>query len=225
MISIISYYGAAAAVAWVFIIVMAISIHEMSHAWMAQRCGDNTAAYMGRITPNPVAHFDPIGFLCVLFAPIGWGKPVPFNPYNLQNPRRDGMWIAWAGPASNFIQAIIFAILLRIFEIHAVYDLIKALPNGENLLTACGWVFLFGVRLNIGLAFFNLIPLFPLDGEKILIGLLPYEQARQVEGLRRHGTGLLMGFLLIGFVAPQLSPLGIYFAVTAHPISNLLLGF
>jgi Zn-dependent protease len=223
MITILSSYGLAAAVAWVFMIVMAISIHEMSHAWMAQRCGDNTAAYMGRITPNPVAHFDPIGFLCVMFAPIGWGKPVPYNPYNLQDPRRDGMWIAWAGPASNFIQAIIFAILRKIIFSTSIFTFIYSLPGGENILIACNLVFQFGVMLNVGLAFFNLIPIFPLDGEKILVGLLPYEQARKVEDLRQYGTGLLMGLLLINFaVLPVLTP---YFNLTARPLTNLLLGF
>lgn len=223
MITVLTQYGTAAAVAWVFIIVMAISIHEMAHAWMAQRCGDDTAAYMGRITPNPVAHFDPIGFLCVMFAPIGWGKPVPYNPFNLKDERRDGMWIAWAGPASNFIQAISFAVLLKITFYSPVFSAIYSLPGGENVLTACNLVFQFGVMLNVGLAFFNLIPIFPLDGEKILVGLLPYEQARSVEGMRQYGTGLLMGLLLINFaVFPVLSG---YFAITAQPITRILLGY
>ena len=223
MLLVLSQHGVAAAVAWVFIIVMAISIHEMAHAWMAQRCGDNTAAYMGRITPNPVAHFDPVGFLCVMFAPIGWGKPVPYNPYNLKDERRDGMWIAWAGPASNFIQAIVFSILLQILILEPVFGAIYQLPGGVNIVSACVQVFQFGVILNIGLAFFNLIPIFPLDGEKILVGLLPYEQARAVENLRQYGTGLLMGLLLINFaVFPILTP---YFLFTAQPIINFLLPF
>ncbi|MDP8245369.1 MAG: site-2 protease family protein [Candidatus Hinthialibacter antarcticus] len=223
MISVLTQSGPAAAVAWVFIIIMAISIHEMAHAWMAQRCGDNTAASMGRVTPNPVAHFDPIGFLCVMFAPIGWGKPVPYNPYNLQDERRDGMWIAWAGPASNFIQAILFAILLQVIFFAPVYSTLYQLPGGTNILIACSMVFQFGVILNVGLAFFNLIPIFPLDGEKILVGLLPFEQARTVENLRQYGTGMLMGLLLINFaVYPVLTP---YFMLTAQPIINFLLPF
>lgn len=224
MLSILNNIGMDAAVAWVFIIVMAISIHEMAHAWMAQRCGDDTAAMMGRITPNPVAHFDPIGFMCVLFAPIGWGKPVPFNPYNLRDPRRDGMWIAWAGPASNFIQAFIFAMLFRMIDLPFIESALLSLPNGDNILNACVYIFLFGVTLNLGLAFFNLLPLFPLDGEKILVGLLPYEQAEKLESLRQYGPGLLLGIIMIGF-ALNISILAPYFAMTVRPISWLLIGF
>ncbi|MBI1390148.1 MAG: site-2 protease family protein [bacterium] len=223
MISIYSAYGIQAAAAWLFMIVLAISVHEMAHAWMAYRLGDDTAARMGRVTINPVAHFDPIGFLCVVFAPIGWGRPVPYNPYNLKDPRRDGMWIAWAGPASNFIQAAVLALIFRILSFTPVYHALMSIEFLKPIIDSTALVCYLGVMLNLGLAFFNLIPLFPLDGEKILVGLLPFDKAIKLESFRQYGPSVLMGVLMISFALgiPILSP---YFRMTAEPLMRLLLG-
>ncbi|MDX9753657.1 MAG: site-2 protease family protein, partial [bacterium] len=102
---------------WFFMLILAISVHEMAHAWMAYHRGDDTAARMGRLTLNPLAHFDPMGFFFILFMPFGWGKPVPYEPSNLRNIKKDTMWIALAGPLSNIIQTIIFWLLLRLLMV------------------------------------------------------------------------------------------------------------
>lgn len=211
------------AVAWLFMIILAISVHEMAHAWMAYRLGDDTAARLGRITINPVSHFDPLGFACVLFAPIGWGKPVPYNPANLKNPNRDAMYIALAGPISNIIQAIILAVIFHLLMVTPVNNFLNSFPAGGAIFQATFTVCFVGVWINLALAFFNMIPLFPLDGEKVMIGLLPYEQAMKVEDFRQHSPYVLLILLMSGFFLP-FSIIGYYFSMTAVPLRQLMIG-
>jgi Zn-dependent protease len=171
--------------AFLVIISLVISVHEASHAYSANILGDPTARLMGRMTLNPIAHIDPLGtlilplILIVLQAPVfGWAKPTPINPINFQNPRRDSAFVALAGPASNFAMAIAFSILFRIF------------PNP----------FLFTiVAINLVLGIFNLIPIPPLDGYKILIGVLPKEAALRLASLENFGPMFLILFLLVFF--------------------------
>lgn len=213
------------AVAWAFMVILAISVHEMAHAWMAYKRGDDTAAQMGRLTINPVVHFDPIGFLCVMFAPIGWGKPVPFNPYNLKDPKIDAMWIALAGPISNIIQALVLAVIYHAIATDFAISLLSRVEFGQALFDTTRLVCYVGVLLNLALAFFNMLPFFPLDGEKVLIGLLPLQQAIKVEEFRTHSTQVLMAIIMIGFLLPGgLSPLMWYINMTATPIRILLIG-
>ncbi len=179
-------------------IVFAIAFHEAAHAWMALRCGDDTASRMGRITLNPVAHFDPIGFLAILFFPIGWGRPVPYVERNLRNPRWDAMKIAAAGPASNVVLALVFGILYRLTG-----SLISLDGMSDNIMVFRGIAYLhfvlaWSVYINIALCLFNLIPVFPLDGEKILVGLLPYQQAVTYESLRQYGPMMLLVLIFAG---------------------------
>lgn len=203
-------------------LILAISVHEMAHAWMAYRCGDDTAARMGRLTMNPLAHFDPVGLMFILMAPFGWGKPVPFNPYNLKNIKQDSMYIALAGPVSNMIQAGILAILWRLVYNDSFFALSHRFEMEAFFRGAC-LVLSAGMQINLILAFFNLIPLFPLDGEKILAGLLPYRQAQKLDELQKHSMGLLFLLLFSGFFLP-ISVLDIYFRLTAYPILSLLMG-
>lgn len=205
-------------------VILAISLHEMAHAWMAYRKGDDTAARLGRLTLNPVVHFDPMGFLFILFAPIGWGKPVPVNPYNLKDIQRDGMWIAFAGPLSNILQAIFLAILFRILVFTPVGEWMMSVPGGQSIVNACILVFFWGVMINLGLAFFNLIPLFPLDGEKILIGLVPREVAYQIEDFRNHSMMIFFGLLMLTFVF-NIDVFGFYFRAVVGPLQQLLIGY
>jgi len=164
-----------------------ITVHEAAHAWMANRLGDPTAKLNKRLSLNPLVHYDPAGttlliVTTILFAkgllpfPFGWAKPVPFDPFNLKNPQRDSALISFAGPAANLILATILSILFR-------------------LNFAIGILPIF-ILLNISLAVFNLIPIHPLDGGKILIGLLPLKNAHKVDNfLNRFGFLILIGLI------------------------------
>lgn len=172
-----------------------LSIHEAAHAYMSDRLGDPTARLSGRVTLNPLAHLDPIGTLLPLFllftgSPIifGWGKPVPFDPFNLRNPRRDAALISFAGPASNLVFAILLAVAIR-----AAYLFLGPTALIVELILAPV------IALNIMWALFNLLPIHPLDGGKVLIGLLPRDLAiKWDEILSRYGLIILM-FLIFPF--------------------------
>ncbi|CAN5331831.1 site-2 protease family protein [soil metagenome] len=176
-------------------LLVAITIHEAAHAFMSDYLGDPTARLMGRLSLNPLVHLDPMGTLVFVITaiagiPFGWGKPVQFDPYNLQNPKKDAALISLAGPASNIILASILSLIYRFI-----------LPIGTSgiliaLLQAM-------ITLNISLAIFNLIPIHPLDGGKILVALLPENEARQYDLLlNRYGFMLLL-FLIIPIVNGQ----------------------
>lgn len=178
---------------WAIALLVAITVHEYAHAYMADRLGDPTPRLQGRLTLNPIAHLDPIGTLMMLLVRFGWGKPVQFDPYNLANPRRDAAVISLAGPASNIITATIFAIILRV---------ISQPLSPFSILAVVIPPF---IVLNLGLAIFNLIPIHPLDGGKILVGLLPPDDAREADiFLKRYGLFLLLFLMLpiYGGVAP-----------------------
>jgi Zn-dependent protease len=196
----------------IFVLLTAFAIHEFAHAWTADRFGDPTPRDNGRLTLNPMAHLDPMGSLMLIVAGFGWAKPVPVNPYILA--RRSSaamMWVALAGPASNLVMALIAAIpfqlgLVTAFEAFANAGTI--LPSLDKLL----WEF---VYINLLLMLFNLIPLAPLDGEKILYYLLPVSGQRVMDNIRPYGpiillavvfAGPLLGFNLLGsIIGPPLS--------------------
>lgn len=160
-------------------IVIAVTVHEFAHAKSADYLGDPTADSMGRVSLNPLAHLDPLGSILFLLIGFGWGKPVPFDPYNLENPRRDAALISFAGPASNIVMALITT------------PFIYMLGSG-SLLSLFLSIF---VSINIILAIFNLLPFAPLDGFKIFGGLLSDEQAEQWYSLERYGIIFLMFFI------------------------------
>lgn len=180
------------------ILLFAIVIHECAHAWMASRCGDNTARYAGRITLNPLPHIDPIGtiifplLLILSRSPfvIGWAKPVPINPYNFNDPRVDLARVGASGPLSNIGLAIISSFLVWIFTY---------LPIGE-IKNSLIIILLFSVLINLLLAVFNLIPVPPLDGSQILSGLLPTHLAMRYETIRPYGFIILFFLLLSGLL-------------------------
>jgi len=173
-------------------LLFALTFHEAAHGWMALRLGDPTAKLLGRLTLNPLAHLDPLGTLIFIIPPhIGWAKPVPVDVRYLKHPRRDMMWIALAGPVSNVILAFLFGMLLR--GMNAVgHDF--ASPAERALVNMVAW----SVVLNLSLAAFNLIPIFPLDGSKVLTGLLSPNAAARFQQLEPVGPILLLGLILIG---------------------------
>lgn len=162
-----------------------ITVHEFSHAYMADRLGDPTARLQGRLTLNPLAHLDPLGTLAIIFLHFGWGKPVPFDPFNLKNPKRDSALISLAGPVSNIILAILASIFIHIVDF--AFTGIGAIVLYSFLKTL--------ITLNIILAVFNLIPVHPLDGFKIVGGFLPEKKAAEWYELSSYGIFFLI-FLL-----------------------------
>lgn len=181
-------------------LLVAITIHEFSHAYVANELGDPTARLKGRMTLNPLAHLDPIGTLMLLFAGFGWGKPVPVDPYNLREPRKDSALISLAGPISNLILAFLLSLILK----SPLYLLSPLIPL----------ILIPVIILNVSLAFFNLLPIFPLDGFGIVEGVLPEDLARTWHSFQSLGTILIL-FLLI---MPS-SPLS---AIISPPINFVL---
>lgn len=161
-------------------LLIALTIHEFSHAWMADRLGDPTAALEGRLSLNPLRHLDPIGTLMLLVFHFGWGKPVQFDPFNLRHPKRDAALISLAGPASNLILAAVLSLIMKL--------------SGIPLLTL---FFIPIIIININLAIFNLLPVPPLDGAKILYGILPMDWADEYNDfMHSYGTILLIFLIL-----------------------------
>ena len=169
-------------------LVFALSFHEFAHAWMAFKCGDNTAARMGRLTINPFAHLDPFGSLMILFVGFGWAKPVPVDGRFLRKPRTDMMKIAAAGPLANLFLAMISGIIFRFF-------------NSSGLLNESFLILLFYfTQINITLAVFNLIPVSPLDGSQIFSGFLMKHNPEIAWKIQSFGPQVLFGLILFGYI-------------------------
>ena len=171
-------------------IIIAMVIHEYSHARVADALGDFTPRMQGRLTLNPAAHVDPIGLVMLLIVHFGWAKPVQINPMNFSNPRRDDILVSLAGPASNLITAFVALIILILL---AKFDF----PLSEGLLVVFNLIIIY----NINFAIFNMLPIPPLDGSHILRNLLPYELARVYAQLERYS----FIFLIIILATPVLS--------------------
>ncbi|MEO8582050.1 MAG: site-2 protease family protein [Patescibacteria group bacterium] len=188
-------------------LVIAITIHEFSHAWVADHLGDPTPRVQGRLTLNPLSHLDPLGTVALLMIGFGWGKPVEFDPYNLQNRTRDAALIALAGPTSNLILAVIASLLIRF--VFPASDLI-----GLALVQL--------VIINITLAIFNLIPVAPLDGEKILYAFLPKATAIDYQIFMRK-NGLFVLLLLMLPIFNGVSPVSRLISPAIEYVTSLLL--
>jgi len=175
-------------------LVVALSIHEFAHAFAAYQLGDTTAQRAGRLTLNPLAHLDPIGSLMMILIGFGWAKPVPVNPYNLRGNKLRSMAItAAAGPLSNILQAFVFALPIRFGLIDLEFPHIPGV-----FLPSLGEIFSLLVWINVLLAVFNMIPLGPLDGLKVLMGLLPSRTALRLEPLAQYGSWLLLMLMMFG---------------------------
>lgn len=169
------------------VIIFALSFHEFSHGWMAYRFGDPTAKNAGRLTLNPMAHLDIFGSLALYFMGFGWAKPVPIDPRYLANPKRDMMWIALAGPISNLMVAFLSGVLLSIL-------LRMGFISGQSSLTM---VLIMSLQINLVLAIFNFIPIPPLDGSRILGGLIPYKYQNELAKFEFYGPRVLMGLIIL----------------------------
>jgi len=183
------------------VLLISLTIHEAAHAWTADKLGDPTARALGRVSLNPLVHIDWIGtVLLPLIAAfsrlplIGWAKPVPVNTRNLRQPRRDFMLVAAAGPISNLLQAIVAALALRAWDPHG---------DGPGILA---FALLEAVQINLLLAFFNLIPVPPLDGGNVMLGLLPPRLAVAYSQLRQYGFLILYALMLTGVASAIILP-------------------
>ena len=193
-------------------VLFAITVHEAAHGYAARHFGDNTAYALGRITLNPIKHIDPVGTilmpLMLYFATggsflFGYAKPVPVRFGNLRNPKRDMVWVALAGPASNLLQALVWGVLS--------YLLIGMEVNEPFFVAMCKA----GVLVNVVMFVFNLFPLPPLDGGRILVGLLPYRQAEMVSRLEPYGFFIVMGLVIAGVLS----------TIWMQPLMGLTYGF
>lgn len=175
---------------------LAIMLHEISHGYVAERFGDPTARLLGRLNLNPFKHLDPIGTLAVFIFGFGWAKPVPVNPGNLRHPRRDMIWVALAGPSANILLALFSALLLRTLG----YLDFSAMGDNEiyqQITTPIKMMAGFSLYINVLLGTLNLLPVPPLDGGRILAGVLPEAQAKLLNRLEPFGFVLIL--LLIFF--------------------------
>ena len=169
-------------------LIFALSFHEFAHAWMAYRCGDNTAARMGRLTLNPLAHLDIFGSMMILFVGFGWAKPVPVDSNSLNNPRIDMMKVAAAGPISNLLLAFAGGLIFRLLSSTPIFS--------ESILLM---VYYF-TYINISLAIFNLIPVSPLDGSQIFSGYLVKSNPQLAWKIQSYGPQVLFGLILFGYL-------------------------
>ncbi|MFA7468886.1 MAG: site-2 protease family protein [Desulfotomaculaceae bacterium] len=186
-------------------IIIGLTFHEFAHGWVAYQFGDDTAKRHGRLTLNPIAHIDPLGFIMLMVARFGWAKPVPVNPYNMRvNPKKGMLYVSLAGPLMNFILAVIAAVILR-----------AAIASGLNSIIFFQMIY-YMVFINLVLAVFNLIPVPPLDGSKILSGLLPGGQ-EWLAPIENYGIIILLILVFTGFI-------GTIIRTVVLPLAGLLTG-
>jgi len=175
------------------VILFSLTIHEYSHAYIANKLGDDTAKRLGRLTLNPLKHLDPIGTILLLLVHFGWAKPVPVDPRNFKDPKKDMLYVAIAGPISNIITAIISGILLKFI----VFNLASTGAFGAYtlpLIQFLVWMIFIGVVL----AVFNMLPIPPLDGSRVLYGLLPDHLANSIKKIETYGILIVFGIILFG---------------------------
>ncbi|OGY87729.1 MAG: hypothetical protein A2233_02170 [Candidatus Kerfeldbacteria bacterium RIFOXYA2_FULL_38_24] len=174
---------------WILAIVLGLTIHEFSHALAGKLQGDHTAEIEGRLSLNPLAHIDWLGFALLVVAGFGWAKPTPFNPYNLKYKKYGSLLVALAGPVSNVIFVVFIGLIL-----HFLYQ-INGQINIQNLMVM---FFINLIQVNILLAVFNLIPIPPLDGSKILYTFIAQKYQEVIFALERYGTWLLLALVFFG---------------------------
>lgn len=203
---------------------MAITCHEVSHGFVAHKLGDNTAKSLGRLTLNPIKHLDVIGTLMVFIVGIGWAKPVPVNYGNLRRPKQDMMWVAAAGPITNFTLAAFSAFAMR-----GLIAATEGVPEGTMLagiVDPVTLMFAFSVYINLVLGIFNLIPVPPLDGGRVAVGLLPHGPSMLLARLEPFGmVAIILLVFFTNVFSYVLAPaLGFAVNLLAGPHSELVFG-
>jgi len=182
------------------ILLITLTIHEFSHGYVAYRLGDDTAKRAGRLTLNPISHIDPIGLLMLFIVHIGWAKPVPVNPYNFKNQKKDMAITAAAGPVSNFVMAIILSVIFRICNFNNPDFIYNYVGNMQLIIYIISEIMKYAIMINLALGIFNLIPIPPMDGSKIVGGFLSDEAYSRYTAQERKGAQILMIIFAISFV-------------------------
>ncbi len=176
------------------VILLALSVHEVSHGLVAYRLGDPTAKNAGRLTLNPLSHLDPIGTLMIFLVHFGWAKPVPVDPRYFANPKRDMLLVALAGPGANMVMAFLSGLVIRFVNLNP--QLFMGGFAGQAFVT----MMVLSLQINLALAIFNLLPVPPLDGSKVLYGILPPQYEHIAISLERYGPGVLLALVLFGML-------------------------
>jgi Zn-dependent protease len=197
---------------FIVVLLLALTLHEYGHAWTAVHFGDPTPRRAGRLTLNPLKHLDPLGTVFMFVAHFGWAKPVPVNPANFTHPRAD-LWVSLAGIIANLVQAVLYALIWHLLRYTA--------PSALGVVVSR--FLILGIMVNLSLALFNLLPLFPLDGSHVAKNLLPRRQAYRFSIFsERYGAHILFGLLFIGYVS-RFSPLSLLIGIPRNWLASLLL--
>lgn len=207
--------------AYLIAITVAIVVHEFSHGIVAYWCGDMTAKYQKRLTLNPIKHFDIVGFLMMIVVGFGWAKPVPIDPRNFRDYKKGMIGVSLAGVAANFIMAIIGAVILGIFLLLTKDASIIMYSAGYYAYMFFRYLLLYGIVFNLTLMAFNLLPLYPLDGFR-LVETLAKPNNRYVNFMYRYGNFVLLGVLLFSTVVGQFAPYLDIFGMYINAIINLM---
>ncbi|MEG0872786.1 MAG: site-2 protease family protein [Clostridia bacterium] len=184
-------------------LLISLSVHELAHAYSAYKLGDKSQKYLGRLTLDPFAHIDWMGFLCIALLGFGWGKPVVVDDRNFKNRARDNMLVALAGPASNLLMAVVFTIILKLLLVTGLVSVGANSQVSSVIIT----MFTLAIQFNAVFAIFNMLPIPPFDGSKVLFYFLPYKWKDIMFTLQRYSFVIIIVFLVTGLGSIIVSPI------------------